>query len=86
MHIYRADIPRKICSPDIPQQSFSAVHLARVSYQEFQQLKVLAREIDLFASDIKTIVVAVELQISALNYISFVSLCAVLIGFYLLPY
>ena len=64
MYIYGTDISRIFIAPYDIQKIFSAVYLVRIEYQQFQHIKFLGCEVDLFSGDKYAASFAVQLQFS----------------------
>ena len=64
MYIYGTDISRIFIAPYDIQKIFSAVYLVRIEYQQFQHIKFLGCEVNLFSGDKYAASFAVQLQFS----------------------
>lgn len=61
MDIHGPGITRIIIPPNSVQQIFSAVYFIRMEHEQFQQVKLFRRQVNLFAVDMDSAAVTINL-------------------------
>lgn len=61
MDIHGPGITRIVIPPNSVQQVFSALYFVRMEYEQFQQVKLFRRQVNLFAVDMDSPAVTVNL-------------------------